>query len=164
MGKIKKFKEFNEESEYTVYDNKHGGKFWGDEAAGILPICRSTGKILISFRGEQVNEPHTWGIFGGKMDKGETPEEAAKRELVEETCYQGKYELIPAYIFIAPGNKFKYHNFIGIVEDEFKPDYDWETENSKWVTLDELIKIQPKHFGLKKLLDNSMEIIKKFAK
>lgn len=158
------FELFEKENEYTVFDNKHGAKFWGDEAAGILPICKSTGRILISFRSEQVNEPHTWGTFGGKMDKGETPVQAAERELLEETGYVGKYELIEAYIFVAPGNKFKYHNFIGIVEEEFDPHYDWETEDSKWMTLKELIDLQQKHFGLKKLLEKSMNIIQKFAK
>jgi len=32
------------------------------------------------------------------------------------------------------------------------------------MTLEELIKVEPKHFGLKKLLEKSMETIKKFAK
>lgn len=165
MGKIKKFNEFNEkESEYTVYSNTKGGKFWGDQGAGILPICRKTGRLLVAMRGEQVNEPHTWGIFGGKMDDGETPEEAANRELTEESGYTGKFEIIPAFIYVSPDEKFKYNNFIGIVEDEFQPEYDWETEYAKWMTLDELLKAKPKHFGLRKLLDKSMEIIKKFAK
>lgn len=155
---------FEADSEYTVYDNKHGAKFWGTEAAGILPICRETGRVLVSFRSEQVNEPHTWGTFGGKMDEGEKPEDAARRELVEETGYDGKYELIPAYVFVAPGKKFHYHNFIGLVDKEFEPTYDWETEDSKWLSLKELVELKPKHFGLKKLLDKSMDIIQQFAK
>lgn len=148
----------------TVYDNKHGARFWGDQGAGVLIICSKTERLLVAMRGEQVNEPNTWGIFGGKMDEGETPHEAAERELVEESGYTGKFELIPAYIYIAPGNKFRYHNFIGIVEEEFQPEYDWETQYAEWMTLDELIKIEPKHFGLKKLLEKSMVLIKKFAK
>jgi 8-oxo-dGTP pyrophosphatase MutT (NUDIX family)/predicted GNAT family acetyltransferase len=167
MKHIRTFESFKmneQDSEYTVYDNKRGAKFWGDQGAGVLIICRKTGRLLVAMRGEQVNEPNTWGIFGGKMDEGETPEEAAQRELVEESGYEGKYELIPAYVFEAPGKKFIYHNFIGIVEEEFQPEYDWETQYAEWMTLEELIKVEPKHFGLKKLLEKSMETIKKFAK
>jgi len=164
MEHLKTFQMFEKESPYTVYDNKHGAKFWGDAGAGVLIICRSTGKILVAMRGEQVNEPNTWGIFGGKMDKGETPEESAKRELIEESGYTGKYELIPAYVYVAPGNKFTYYNFIGIIENEFQPEYDWETAYAEWMTLGELLKAEPKHFGLKKLLEKSMDIIKRFAK
>jgi 8-oxo-dGTP pyrophosphatase MutT (NUDIX family) len=161
---LKSFQMFEKETKYTVYDNSKGGRFWGDSGAGILPICRSTGKILISFRSKEVNEPNTFGIFGGKIEKGETPLQAAERELVEETEYPGKYEIIPAYVFVAPGGDFQYHNFIGIVEHEFVPTFNWETDSATWMSLEELIAAKPKHFGLRKLLEKSMDIIKQFAK
>jgi len=164
MEHIKSFKLFEKETKYTTYDNSKGGKFWGDQGAGILPICKNTGRLLVSFRSKEVNEPHTWGIFGGKMDTDETPMESAKRELIEETGYEGNFELIPAYVYISPNEDFKYHNFIGIVETEFEPEYDWETESSKWLSMSELLELKPKHFGLKKLLDKSIDIIKQFAK
>lgn len=163
MIHIKPFQLF-EVSDATVYNNKKGGKFWGDQGAGILILCRTTGRLLVSMRSGEVNEPHTWGIFGGKMDEGETPEEAAKRELLEEAGYEEKFELIPAYVYVSPDKTFTYNNFIGIVEKEFDPEYDWETDYAKWFTLLELMDVKPKHFGLKKLLDKSMDIIKKFAK
>lgn len=161
---IKSYQMFEKETKYTVYDNSKGGKFWGDTGAGILPICRSSGKILIPMRSKEVNEPHTWGVFGGKVDGNETPLQAAERELVEETEYKGKYEIIPAYVFEAPTGDFEYHNFIGIVEEEFVPEFNWETDFAKWMTLGELMAAKPKHFGLKKLLEKSKELIEKFAK
>ena len=156
-------KKFNQFESYEVFTNTRGGKFWGDQGAGVLPICRSTGRILVAMRSEFVNEPNTWGIFGGAMDEGETPHEAAERELTEETGYNGKFQLIPAYIYVSPDKTFKYYNFIGIVEEEFAPEYDWETESSEWMTLEELMKAEPKHFGLEKLLKESRSIINKFA-
>lgn len=163
---LKTFEVF--ESQYArssaEYANKHGAKFWGDSGAGVLVICKNTGNLLVSMRSEDVNEPNTWGIFGGKTEEGETPEESAQRELTEESGYKGKYEMIPAYIYVAPGNTFTYYNFIGIVEEEFEPEYDWETAYAEWMPLEKLMKIEPKHFGLKKLLEHSMDIIKKYAK
>jgi 8-oxo-dGTP diphosphatase len=32
--------------------------------------------------------PGQWGMFGGHLDEGETPEEAVWRELAEEICYR----------------------------------------------------------------------------
>ena len=139
---LKTFSVFEKENKYTVYDNSKGGKFWGDKGAGILIICKTTKRLLVAMRSEEVNEPNTWGIFGGKMDNKETPKEAAKRELIEETGYKGNFELIPAYVFESPNKDFTYYNFIGIVEKEFKP----------------------KHFGLKKLLIESKDLILKYIK
>ena len=155
---------------YEVYANDKGGKFWGNEGAGVLPICKTTGKILVAMRSDFVNEPNTWGVFGGKIDnpapggKRETPEEAAKRELEEESGFKGHFEIIPAFIFTSNDKTFKYSNFLGIVEKEFKPKYDWETAYAEWMTLQELIELEPKHFGLDNLLRNSLELIKKYAK
>jgi len=37
---------------------------------------------------ERINFPGCWGFFGGSIDVGETPEEASKRELLEEIGYK----------------------------------------------------------------------------
>jgi hypothetical protein len=37
-----------------------------------------------------------------------------------------------------------------------------EQENYKWLTFDELIKLTPKHFGLKGLLANDLNSVKKY--
>jgi len=37
--------------------------FFGTEGSGVLPICRTTGRICIGLRTDWVNEPHTWGEF-----------------------------------------------------------------------------------------------------
>lgn len=153
------------EGKFDQFDNKAGSAFWGDAGAGILPICKSTGKILVAYRSEFVNEPHTYGVIGGKLDDpNEKPEDAAKRELHEELGYNGHFEIVPAYVFEAPNHTFVYHNFLGIVDEEFEAEVDWETEYAEWITLDELVKLKPKHFGLEALLKNSIDLIKKYAK
>ena len=148
-----------------VYDNVHGAKFWGDMAAGILPVCPSTQRMLVSHRSRNVNEPSTWGIFGGKLDpedKGNI-EQAARRELEEETGYKGRYHLVPAYVYKS-GDVFTYHNFIVKVNKEFQPRLDWESQGYRWISKSELKKLEPKHFGLIALLNNSMNLIDKYLK
>jgi len=124
------------------------GKFWGNMGAGGIFFCTKTNRFLLAFRSRYVNEPHTWGVWGGAIDENETPLEAVKREITEETAFKGKYKIVPSFIF-KKGN-FQYHNFIIVVNTEFKPRLDWETESYGWFTLEEFP--SPLHFGLKSLI------------
>lgn len=45
---------------------------------------RSQSLVLAGLRGPEVNSPGQWGLFGGRVDEGETFLEAAQRELNEE--------------------------------------------------------------------------------
>lgn len=155
--RIKLFKEYN------GYLNNSGEEFWGDIGAGLLPICTDTKRILIGLRSEYVNEPLTWGIFGGMVDPDENVLETAKREFIEETKYDGHIDLIKAYVFKSPKGGFEYHNFIGLINKEFVPKLDWETKETKWMTYQDLLDISSKHFGLSELLKNSSVLIKRYT-
>ncbi len=144
--------------------------FWGEEASGVLPISKSTGRILIGLRSKYVMEPFTWGNFGGAIGKrhgGEeeeklSPEDNAISEFREESGYDGNIELIPSYVF--ESGSFKYYNFLGLVDEEFEANtkkhmidgYYYEVERCEWVTLDELINHEDLHFGIQALLNNNM--------
>jgi 8-oxo-dGTP pyrophosphatase MutT (NUDIX family) len=109
-----------------------------------------------------VNEPNTYGTIGGKVDDNTISLKAeANREFHEETGYRGMINLIPAYVF--KDKDFEYHNFIGLVPEEFQPTSNCETQEFKWVDLNELLKIQPKHFGLSALINHSISLIKRYA-
>lgn len=124
------------------------GQFWGNAGAGGVFLAGDTGRILLAFRSEYVNEPHTWGVWGGAIDAGENPVEAVKREIAEETGYRGEFDLKPVYVY--KKDKFQYHNFLITVPKEFEPKLCWETENYGWFEIDKLP--SPLHFGLKALL------------
>jgi len=144
----------------TYYANTAGRHFWGDQGAGILPLCTSTGRFLLAYRSSEVNEPHTWGIWGGRIED-EAPETAARREFIEETGYTGSMELVPSYVYTTEG--FQYSNFLGIVPEEFEPGHGWETEGHRWVTWEEMYRVKPQHFGLAALLKNAHEQIQKLV-
>lgn len=63
------------------------------EVVVVLPYFDN--KVLLQLRDIKngIAFPGHWGFFGGAIDYGETPEDAAKRELIEEIGYK------PASIF-----------------------------------------------------------------
>lgn len=129
--------------------NKTG--FWGKAGAGCLFYAQSTGRYLVAFRSRYVQEPNTWGTWGGAIDSGESPEEAVAREVEEEAGYNGHFNIHHAWTFDS-GTGFKYFNYIVTVEDEFLPVLNWETSTFKWVEPGNWP--TPLHPGLKALIDN----------
>jgi 8-oxo-dGTP pyrophosphatase MutT (NUDIX family) len=129
--------------------------FFGNAGAGVLIYCTQTKRFLLGLRSRLVNEPGTWGTFGGKIDNDADPKSAARRELEEETGYDGNIDLQLFDVFQS-GN-FKFYNFLGKVEEEFKPRLDWENSDAQWFSLDEFPRNL--HFGTKRLLEKLKEII-----
>ena len=55
-----------------------------------LAMLHQEGRWLMQLRDEIPNivAPGCWGLFGGHLDPGETPEQALRRELLEEISWQ----------------------------------------------------------------------------
>lgn len=140
-------------------------------AAGILPICKTTGRILLVKRSKNSSNPGTWaGIGGGlELERGENEEnvmDVVRREFFEETGVKEYYSMIPSYIYITSNGGFKYYNFIGVFEDEFTPELNDENDEYRWFSLDEAQSLSNDdiHFGIRLLFLNDPDIIKKFAR
>ena len=60
--------------------------------AVALAILYQEGKFLLQLRDDfpHILYPGHWGLFGGHLEPGETPEAGLKRELIEEINYQVK--------------------------------------------------------------------------
>ncbi|MEG3438219.1 NUDIX hydrolase [Pannus brasiliensis CCIBt3594] len=55
-----------------------------------LAILERNGRFLMQLRDDipSIHYPGVWGLFGGHLEPGESPEEALKRELWEEIHYR----------------------------------------------------------------------------
>lgn len=148
----------------------------GGGASGILPICTSTGRICLAWRSSAVVEGNCWGTIGGAILQDMSPADSAKEELKEEVGYHGSIRLIPAFVFTH--DKFKYHNFLGLVPSEFSLNpmeggssnlqFTDETDALAWMTWDDLqndIQSNPGdyHSGVLKLLQQSSDQIRKIC-
>ena len=128
-------------------------EYWGKQAAGAIIKAKDTGRYLLAYRSADVFEPHTWGIWGGKIDGEESPTEAIIRE-IEEELGDIKLSNPPKFLWLYKDGDFKYYNYLVVVDKEFTPNLNWETEKSGWFELDKFPK--PLHFGLKALLDRKI--------
>lgn len=80
--------------QYGDYGSKADSEESGDaysldaptKAAGTLIIA--DGKVLFLHRGSGGDHPEEWAFPGGKTEDGETAEESARRETLEETGYE----------------------------------------------------------------------------
>jgi len=123
--------------------------FWGSAGAGCIIMAADTKRILLPKRSEWVQEPGTWGTWGGAIDSGEDPQEAALREVEEEAGYSGGVQKM-IHLFRFQSGKFRYDTFLAIVSTEFTPNLNWETEQADWFELGDFP--QPLHFGLAAVL------------
>lgn len=142
------------------------------QGAGVLLFAEKQKTFLVLKRSNWVPEPGTWGVAGGSLEPGETVMQALQREVAEEVGPVSFIDLIPAFVWQSPD--LVYHNFIGTVDSEFEPDLSINTEAEKlhqesenveykWVTLDELISIPNKHYGLMALIENSSGLLERLV-
>jgi len=106
------------------------------EASGCIFLSLDTGKILLQQRGSKVKHPNTWGFFGGKSEGNERPSETLYREIYEELgTLPNILKVIPLNKFTSPNKKFEYHSFVCIVQKEFIPILNEESNGYAWVKI-----------------------------
>jgi len=62
-----------------------GAVTWLDPKVAVAVVIERNGKILLGLRGASTREPGKWGLPAGFIDRGERVENAAIREMAEET-------------------------------------------------------------------------------
>lgn len=134
-------------------------------AAGIIPICKDTRRILLCRRGYEGSFPGQWGLFGGTFEEVDRiPKETAKREFYEETKYDKNYSISSSPIDTNTNNFLTYYTYVGLFDCEFEPYVNGCDEHSKenvdygWFDLDHLPN------GMVKYLEDTFERNNKLLK
>ena len=125
------------------------------EAVGAIFMSLNTGRVMLNLRSEDVTYSNYWGFVGGKVENDETPIEALNREIQEEMGpnVPEKIDIIPFDVFTTKNERFKYYSFLVLVQDEFVPELNAESNGYAWVKMGMWPK--PLHPGAKPTLYNS---------
>jgi len=117
----------------------------------------SAGGVAFRKKGDQlevvlisVGEPSRWQLPKGLVDKGESTEEAARREVREETGIDSEtIELIDRieywYYWKEDGQRVRYHKFVYFYLLRYKSgdtsDHDHEVLDARWVDIADAINL-----------------------
>lgn len=88
----------------------------------VAAIIERDGRVLIGQRQPEQSHPLKWEFPGGKLEPGETPEQALTRELEEELAIQdARGTEIARYEFVYPGKNPIALIFYRVTEFEGEP-------------------------------------------
>lgn len=120
------------------------------QAAGILFLIQGTGKALLLRRGPGGDHPGTWATPAGHVELGETPEQAARREVFEETGYRYEGEVVKLH------STDGFTLFAAIIAKPFEVVLNAESTDYAWVAPGDRADISGYlHPGIKALYDEN---------
>lgn len=128
-------------------------------------ILKYRDKFLLCKRNENQSHPNRWFIPTGKIERGETPREAAVRELYEETDFElseNDIDFIGTIPVIENGVKSDrdfIYVFISELSDEILPDLDAATDGHEHSKCGYFTFKETKKLGLE---ENLRTILKKY--
>lgn len=105
-------------------------------AAGALFLSIKTKRFLFLMRADDTYT-NTWATVGGRAELGETVIESLSREIQEEIGFLPLVrKTIPVDLFVSNDEKFEFHTFICLVDNEFIPDLNSEHKGYAWSGID----------------------------
>lgn len=113
-----------------------GRRHWGIYGAAGLVLRDGDGRLLMTHRSWFVHFPRTWAFPGGALEKGETPIEAAVREMGEEIGVPASAVRVAASVTGTDHELWRYTYVIAdLVEREARPRLrpNRETRAASWV-------------------------------
>jgi hypothetical protein len=117
-------------------------------AASVALISPAGRFLLLKRSDEDDNYAGHWCFPGGKVDEGEIPEEAARRETEEETGYQITAKNFKKFDATATPNGWEHTTFVARGIHEFEPKITDEHSEAVWASPDDLP--SPMHPGVTK--------------
>ena len=132
-------------------DHVHWGA--GGAAGLLLRHVPDNGEpeYLLQQRSRGVDYPGTWGIPGGAIRPGESPELAARREADEEIGPVRAYRITGADIHDCGGG-WRFHTITADVDTPFQTFCVQETTATEWFTRDQMRRLSL-HPGFRQWLD-----------
>jgi mutator protein MutT len=107
---------------------------YGDVA---VAVPRKDGRYLFLQRAEHKKSPGIWTFPGGSVEDGETPREAMRREMKEETGLEPEVvDETEPFERTVRGRKHIMHYFL--VEVSGEVELDREHQDHEWIDLDEI--------------------------
>lgn len=134
-----------------------GHLHWGNAgAAGFLfrhMPDNGESSFLLQLRSASVDYGGTWGIPGGAIRVGESPEDAAKREILEELGQFPSYRVTGVEIQDCGGN-WHFHMIMADVDKPFLALCGRETDATGWFTKSDMQSLSL-HPGIQKWLSEN---------
>jgi 8-oxo-dGTP pyrophosphatase MutT (NUDIX family) len=130
--------------------------------SGALFYSKLTKRILLLQKAEGKNRG-TWGLVGGTNLKDENPWQGLQREIKEELGFlPNVIKTIPLETFISSDEKFNFHTYLCVVDNEFLPLLSSEHKGWAWSEIRDCPK--PLHQGLRrsfstKIIVNKLETV-----
>jgi 8-oxo-dGTP pyrophosphatase MutT (NUDIX family) len=121
--------------------------------SGALCYSISTSRFLFLHRARSKHS-NTWGLVGGVNEEYETPWTALEREIAEEISPINIKKTIPLETFVSTDNKFVFHTYLCLIDEEFIPKLNAEHDGYAWVSYRKWPK--PLHQGLRNTLNNKI--------
>lgn len=102
-------------------------------------VINEDGQVLLLKRSDKVTRPGGWDFPGGGVDMGESPDEAARREIKEETSLTvHKLQLVSTHLASTNGEDDLIIGYVGSVDSTVVELTAWEHDEFIWVKIDEL--------------------------
>ena len=115
-----------------------GHRHWGRYgAAGLLAVAPGR-FVLLQHRAPWSHGGDTWGVPGGARARGETAEQAARRETVEETRLDVARAVVHAE-HVADHLTWSYTTFVASVPDRLPVVPERESVDLRWVSVDDVV-------------------------
>jgi 8-oxo-dGTP diphosphatase len=101
-------------------------------------------EVLFLHRAEHISQGSTWAIPGGKINKDETPEQAIRREILEECKYELANPIFIQVVYIRyPEYDYEYYMFkeVTLVKPVITIDSS-ESQDYMWLVREEVEKLE----------------------